>query len=227
MEYRLLKLILVFGFCFLFVDANAAEYKWKTLTAANAVERVRAFEGNPKLPVKVVREPSISTPGPAAYLVFELSAGRYNYRVGKYTADVFIRRNTIYWNRKAYYGPDYELKIRRKKILTQAQALHLARAFLQKHYPAPSVLNKIQITSYQAKSDNNIDDLGFVESYEFMLQQDCGGGVVGPSHCRLQVDTTKREVVSYSASYFPVLISTIPRLTSQQANCTDGKRAQC
>lgn len=214
---RLLKLILLIGFCFFVVDANAAPYKWKVLTAADAVQRVRAFEGNPELSVTVVREPPLNKEGPVPHLFFELSAGRYSYHVGRYTADAFMRRNTIYGNKAAYYGPDNALKARRKKIITQAQALRIARKYLQKHYPAPGVLNKLEAKAYPAKSDDGVDDLGFVESYDFMLSQDCGKGVIGPSSCHLRVDTTKREVVLYRATFFPLLISILPKLTSEQA----------
>jgi len=193
-------------------------YIWVNQTSADAISAVRAFEGNPVLNVTITSMPD-GTPA-ASYLTrhddYTLAAGVYQYRVCKYTLDFFSRRDLTFDDDSTFYGQPYDPNVLTLQAMSQANAQTIAQAFLSSHYPAPQLLQLLTVSStYGAKI--NYNDADFIQTYEFRFDQDCGNGVLGPSSCLVKVDTILGKVVGYYSRRFPVLVSTTPVLSGNQA----------
>ena len=191
--------------------AIGQSYQWQSLTASDAIAAVQTFEGNPTLPVTVTEAPLPSPNGPDPTNGYELSAGGYDYDVCEFTANVFDRDDPLFSDRDNYYGQPYDPAALQQQAMSQQSAQAIAQDFMQAHYPDPSIL-----TGPDVSTDLNTDS-SFTASYTFRYYQDCGGGVRGPSLCSVTVDLVKGEVVLYTSSYFPVLVSITPSLTGDQA----------
>ena len=191
--------------------AKAQSYRWQSLTSDDAIQVVRSFEGNQTLAVTVIAMPPSSPNGPAANIGYTLATAGNTYKVCQFTPNQLSRFTDLFADVTQYYGQPYDASALQQQGMSRASAQAIADAFVQSRYPSPSILSSPTVSLFF-----NLDP-AFTATYTFRYNQDCGNGVYGPSFCEVTVDTVKGQVVYFGESYFPVLISTTPALTGDQA----------
>ncbi len=213
--------------------ANAQSYVWQTLSPSNAIQEVQAFEGNANLAVTVMSlSPDVypltisvtQTPAanaiPAPNIGYSLTSGHYDYRVCAFSHDMFSRSDNIfYMNKSLFYGQPYDTNVLAPLAMSQSAAKTIAQAYMTAHFPHPELLTQVTLGS-TAGFKKNPTDADFIEVYKFNFYQQSSNGVVGPADCRIDVDTVKGQIVHYFACSFPLLISSVPSLTRNQATAS-------
>ena len=202
----------------------AQSYTWQYRSPANAIESVRSFEGDPSRQVNLTFSPSSDMSSFNPENGYSLNSGTFVYSIGAYTNDFFFRSDPLFsQNPSAFYGQTYDATVLAPQAMSQSDALAIGQAFMQSHYPQPSLLTDLIVSteSDQKFASTNVVNPNpnpvFTKAYIFYFYQNCGNGVQGPASCKVEVDTIKGEVISYASFHFPVLISTIPGLTGNTA----------
>jgi hypothetical protein len=198
----------------------AQGYTWQALSVNDAMQSVRAFEGNSNLALTVLYSPTLANVQPGIETPYRFQSNRYEYRICAFCSTSFSRDDiTFTSNKDIFYGQTYDNDALATKSMSQSSAQAIATAFMQSHYPNSSVLTLLTVKPHIAfKASGPQSD--FIDTYEFDFDQDCGNGVLGPSNCSIEVDTVNGQIVSYGANYFPVLISTVPALTQNYVMAT-------
>ena len=213
-------LIAIAGVLHVHACSSAQLNGWESLSPDRAIETVRAFEGQPGLAVKVTGADAWATRFPDMYAeshLYKLASERYDYTVSKYSRYRFTRSDHLFvYNKPGFYGEAYHPSVLMQKVISQGAAEEVARSFMRSHFPAPALLKLTRSTPFHP-SDIGPGDEDWIDSYGFVFTQDCGGGVIGPCFCTVSVDSVKAEVVSYTQFCYPVLVSTIPRLSGGEA----------
>lgn len=201
------------------LKSSAQAYVWQSLSADDAVQSVRGFEGSNNLAVTVVETPSNSGV-PAPWIDYVLTAGRYEYDVCAYSHDVFFRSDvTFMLDKPRFYGQPYDLDVLKQQVMSQDAAQSIARTFMLAHFPHPEVLTNIRIWP-ESETDHMTGKAVFVKDYLIAFFQQNALGVGGPAECRVTVDTIKGQVINYRAKYYPLLIGTVPTLSADQATAS-------
>ena len=211
------KLASILFFVFYTTSAYAQAYPWQALSQNDAVQMVRTFENDPNLVVTIAATSINSNQSQNASETYTLTTTQNTYLVWSKTPDLFFRSNNFFIiDKTAFYGQPYDISVLRSQVMTQQAAQDIATSFLQAHYSAPQLLSKIEISPHVADKVN-VSDPDFIDSYSFQFSQDCGNGITGPADCEIVVDSVKGQIVSYNSTFYPVLVSTIPTLTTDQA----------
>jgi hypothetical protein len=183
-----------------------------SLSDTEVLALVRAFEGDPALPVRLISRPAVGSLFDP-HEVYKLEAGHYSYHARD---GILARYDETFGDKAAFYGQNPDPELLKTQAMSQEDAHKIALRFMEAHYPEPSLLGSLHVYSREHMSGK------FIEMYNFDFRQDLGHGllghgVLGPSFCTVDVDAVKGEVVNYFSSHFPVLISPTPRLSPQQA----------
>ncbi len=198
--------------------ASGQGYIWIALTPEEAIQSVRAFEGNPLLALTMtdLPDPMPSNNHTSSQECYILESNGYTYFAGKYSASRMSRFDKSFDDYETYYGQPYDTAALAAQVRPVGELLAIATAFMNAHYAHPAILNGIEtmprtgaLISGQATT--------FVKSYEFTFFQSLAGGARGPSACTVEVDAIRGKIVSYFSHYYPVLISVVPQLTPEQA----------
>ncbi len=220
MTKRTLILLLASAMNLFAITAFAQGYTWQPLTPADAIQAVRDFEGDANLPVTI--QPYIPPRPDNRHLfspaydhlsdVYKLRAGNYEYRVNTHSRNMVQRRDvTFALDKNTFYGQPYDPSVLKQQAMSQDEAQLIAKDYMLAHFPHPEALSKLTV-SKMWNSDREWD-----ATYAFIYSQVCDNGVHGPSQCQVTVDTVMGKVMYYGGFYFPVLASTIPRLSGDQA----------
>lgn len=199
--------------CLLFADeqhSKGQSYLWSSVTPQQATATVRTFAGDPTLPVTVTSVPSGYAPD--AYVVYGLSAGRYNYGVGAFATTRFTRQDMQFvTDPTGFYGQPYVPSILRGQAMNAEAARSIADAFMRTHFPCPAVLGPAIVEPYET-----FDGTG-VRLYSVVYRELAAPNVTGPSRCFMCIDSVRGQIVYYGAVYLPVLVTTTCALTPAQA----------
>lgn len=212
MKNSILKLALIASLSLTLKGALAQGYTYEWLAPADAIQKVRDFEGNPNLAVTIKLMPTPNdTPLEAEYT---LTAGRYEYHMDQAYRNGLVRYDEMWMRDKPdFYGPQFNLNDPNQQFLLPDQAQSIAWTFIQMHYPHPEVLNEKWVLPEVPATDTTRVSRYFTCTYI----QNLGNMVGGPRFCIVDVDSILGQVISFHSSYFPVLMSTVPALTSDQA----------
>ena len=192
-------------------------YVWHPISADNAVQIVQTFENNSTLGLTILYSPNMTNAQPSAETYYRIQSSRYEYMVGAFCSSSFSKSDILFYTDPAsFYGQAYDNDTLAAQAMSQSSARAIASAFMQAHYPNPSILTNMTVIPHIASKSSGTQ-IDFINAYEFDFGQDCGNGVFGPSDCSVEVDTVKGQIVSYGGHYFPALISSVPTLTPDQA----------
>lgn len=200
--------------------ALAQGHTWEDLTEEDAVRVVREFESDPllevtpdELEVAEIVDPSMF----AQSAEFRLHANGFEYTISRYTRHRFSRHSeTFGLDNDAFYGQPYDPYALAGQAMPPENAEAIAIAFMQAHFPDPQILTRRTVTP-RGIGEMLDPDPHFTSYYAVDFQQDCGGGVSGPSFCHVEVDSVFGRVIGFIQAYYPVLVSTVPELTGEQA----------
>ena len=216
MRKPLSNLLLSLTLCLPTAWAQAQGYTWQNLTPDNAAQMIRRFESNPNLAITLLK-PAItpqqfSLSWPQKY---SITVGDIEYTIDLRTRDFFLFFDKSFWNTEKFYGQPYNTNVLGPQAMSQADAENIARNYMQAHYPDPDWLNKMEVNLHYG-GQSKLTDAEFIEYYTFTFYQDING-VRGPGECKVEVDTIFGKILWFSAIHYPVLISTAPHLTPEQA----------
>ena len=250
-----LKTTIIFLLVLLPASLYAQGYVWHTVTPEDAAKAVREFKAKPELALKVMfptTEPPQADPiseshakNAVARIIphtdslpsendllcsYSINDGRYQYSVNYYSLDEFGFLDTFIAYPDKFYGQHYDPIAFKSMVMSETSAQAIAQDYMRCHYPEPALLNKLTVTPNYGSQGDEPADQRFIHSYQFSFDQDCGGGVMAPAGCFIEVDTIKGQIIIFTYGHYPVLISPIPKLTGQEAisaamnalNITDG-----
>lgn len=197
-------------------QAFSQAYPWQPLSANDAIQEVRNFEGNQGLGVSVAQTPSVQSE-PAPWVNYVLTAGNYEYHVCAYSRDVFSRRDMNFiLDKPTFYGQPYDPNALKPQAISQAASQAIALTFMQSHFPYYTTLTQTKVWpeyDYDTATGNPV----FIKDYEFAFFEKSVSGVGGPSECRVTVDTIHGKIINYIAKAFPLLINLTPGISADQA----------
>lgn len=220
MKHFILLVLCYMGCSLLLTNASAQSYIWHSLSTDDAIQAIHDFEGNPTLAVTVTKMPLSNNGGPASWISYTLTAGRYEYDICAYSLDMFIRDDeTFITNESEFYGQTYDPYSLSQQVMSQDAALSIARMFMQAHFPHTELLNMMLVHPEMGRK-LNYSDPSFIKDYAFAFYQKDSNGAIGPNFCHISVDSVKGQVVHYAASSFPLLINTTPSMTIEQATAS-------
>lgn len=214
MRYNLVLMSVLAALMISAVSLQAQQYQWHFLSPDDAIQVVRDLEHVPDLAMQVIDAPSANSGPPDTRLGYVLRSGNYKYWICSNTPSLYYRRD-ITFRTNGFYGQPYDTNILASQAMSQQAAQAIATNFLHAHYPEPDILTREYVEMHYGMK-RTAHDTDFIQSYVFHFYQDCGNGVRGPSFSRIEVDSVRGQVVAYSCSYFPILISPKPLVTNDQ-----------
>lgn len=193
---------------------QAQGYTWQPMSPEDAVQIVRRFEGNAGLQV---------VPRPGSTVMYPLNISHvqnYDLLSGdrEYSFDM-RRRDSLFFTDKRirdanFYGQPYDSNVLGPQAMSQPEAENIARNYMQAHFPNPEKLNKMEVSKHYGESKPT--NASFIQYYTFAFYEDING-VRGPAECTVRVDTIFGRILMFISNNIPVIISTMPRLTPEQA----------
>jgi hypothetical protein len=160
---------------------------------------VRAFEGDLGLDVTVLSGPVSGDPDDTWYGLYryKMKADQYSYTVSD---GRIYRLDDLYWRGDwvDFYNGENDPEILKSMMLAESATEAIALAFMNGHFPQPSVLNAAPVISVSQRVN------GFERARTYTFSQDLPNQVKGPCQCMVEVDTVLGSVVSYRSTYFPV-----------------------
>jgi len=191
------------------VPTASAQYVWQYVTREQAIQKVREIVGDDAAPVEVqyIAPPSLRLGVEALHRLRcnnrEFSICAFNINHWRWTWYYFL-------DESFYDEPFSEEMLRRRATLSEQEAVAIASSYMQTHYPLPELLNHIEV-----RSGGGIGRIP--AEYTVYFWQRLPNGVYGPSWCRVDVDRVYGRVTGAGCVYYPLLVSTIPVLTPEQA----------
>jgi hypothetical protein len=200
--------------------ARAEYYMWPGVTAEQAQQVVRQFEGDPDLQFtgEPYSEVSDDEFGPSHFVgsrAWVLAAGTREYRVSAYDPSwLWMWDAQIVDEPEAFYGQPYDEDVLIGQMMPWQQAEPIAESFAAQHYPH---MGEVNMRSKDINPDSPIEGSGFVTDYDFFFGAVLPSGIRQPMRCFVSVDSVMGRIVGYGQSYFPVLVDTVPSITGEEA----------
>ena len=203
--------------------SSAQTFNWQSLSQQDAIQVVKVFENNPVLAVNVnpPNTHGFVDTDPAMFDDtdgYSLTTSRYQYTVSKFTHYKFTRTDRLFLaaDLTQFYGQTYDPVALSQKAMSRNAVVSIAVSFMQTHFPHPEVLSPGKVVAHYATGNTPGAITSFIDYYSVGFYQTING-VLAPAFCTINVDTVRGQVVSYSQNYYPVLISTLAYLSSNQA----------
>lgn len=211
--------------------AGSTQVVWQNRSVEDLAGMIRNFEGDPNL--AVMEEPIMyverSVPPPwidPELFVFDgmvqFRAGVHKYATSRLWQGYLARHDEQFFgDRDAFYGEPYAPAGWASRAMSAESARAIAESFMQTHYPDPQLLTCTAGGPIRADSANNapIYELypDFMSSYIFAFRQMLPNGVEGPNTCMVTVDSVFGRIVAYHQRHYPIVVSTTPVLTPEDA----------
>jgi hypothetical protein len=196
-------------------EVSAQTFQWELLTADEAAQVVRDFEGNPNLQFDeaalIDRSNMLDKPEFYEWTMFwQLYTASRKYGVSLYSRKVFNWSDRQFQeNQEAFYGQPYDESVLKNQMLPVEQLETIARDYVAAHNANYASFNEVRRGSFASN--------GFRNTRSFLFFQLLPNGVATPTGCGMSVDTVKGRVIHYAESTYPILVSTTPTLTAAQA----------
>lgn len=195
----------------------SAQYVWQYVTPEQAVQKVREIVGDNNAPVEVTfAVPPSMRPG--IDVSHDLRYGEKTFSVCAYNINQW---SWMWWytDQEFYSDEPISEEMLLRRAIGEEQAIAIARSYMQAHYPAPELLNHVKVKK----------PIWFGRApvkYLVEFSQRFPNGVYGPNFFTVLVDVVYGRITSVYCSYYPVLVSTTPVLTPEQAFAAAAQQLQ-
>lgn len=193
---------------------------------------IRAFEGDPNLVLTEVPILSVPRSTPPPWIdpelhvfggMVQLKAGFYEYAVSRLWSGYLCRHDERFHPGcfDDFYGEPYAPAGWASRAMSAESARAIAESFMQTHYPEPQLLTCTSVVPSRANPAENAPlnelYLDFMSAYEVSFRQMLPNGVEGPNTCIIGVDSVFGRIVFYHQRHYPIVCSTTPALTPEDA----------